>query len=795
MRDFLTSIFRFAISLVLCAALIRVCSAGDSKPRFISGVYPDLCTYSYRTDVPAVNPNECGIGAVVPWAGRLWMINYGAHYINGSTHSLYSVDEKLTLTLHPESIGGTPAARMIHRESNQLLIGPYLIDANGKVRVIPPSAMPGRLTAIARHLNDPANKVYYYDMEGMLYEVNVHTLEVKKLFEKPVPGWHGKGAYTSQGRLVVANNGEAHAAKVGYSQLQVKDQDPKGVGVLAQWDGGIWSIVERRQFTDVTGPGGIYGAPDDQAPLWAIGWDNRSLRLKLLDGGQWYTFLLPKAAHNNDARHGWYTEWPRIREIGGGKMLMDMHGMFFDFPKTFSAVNTAGIAPVGSHLRYIPDFCDWNGRLVLATDETSVQGNKLAGQPQCNLWFGTYEDLKTWGPASGFGGPWINNAVKAGVPSEPFLVNGFDRRVLHLNVQSENPVEVTIEVDSNGTGIWKEYTSLQIKGYLYHVFPEGFKGQWLRMKTDRDCVMTAYLHQTDGSFTGPESYPELFKGLAKADPEAKSSSALLFPSGKNRNLAVIAGGDAYEFTKIGFEFNSVAVDKELASLLKVKPEFSVDEASVIVMCKNRKLRLPRGAAVFDSAFDAGWPRAIREVESERLLANIHGTFYELPREDDGFLRMRPVATHDRRIADFCTWNGLLVLSGVESEAVPGEHIYKSEDGRIALWFGGIDDIWKFGKPVGQGGPWKNTTVEAGQLSDPYLMTGYDRKKVAITSDKDVTITLEVDFDHQTGWHLYKSFQVKAGVPVEYTFETGFSAHWIRAVSSAGCKATVWFVYE
>lgn len=44
------------------------------------------------------------------------------------------------------------------------------------------------MTATARRLADPANKVYFYDMEGSLYEADVHTLAVKRLFEKPVPG-------------------------------------------------------------------------------------------------------------------------------------------------------------------------------------------------------------------------------------------------------------------------------------------------------------------------------------------------------------------------------------------------------------------------------------------------------------------------------------------------------------------------------------------------------------------------------------------------------------------------------
>ena len=112
---------------------------------------------------------------------NFYMLNYAAHQPKGSEHKLYIIDEDKNMQIFEGSIGGTPAARMIHQESNQLLIGPYVIDSIGKVRVIPYSNMEGRLTAIARHLKDPENMVYYYDMEGILYEVNVHTLKVKKI--------------------------------------------------------------------------------------------------------------------------------------------------------------------------------------------------------------------------------------------------------------------------------------------------------------------------------------------------------------------------------------------------------------------------------------------------------------------------------------------------------------------------------------------------------------------------------------------------------------------------------------
>ncbi|HVW58966.1 MAG TPA: hypothetical protein VHC48_02985, partial [Puia sp.] len=56
----------------------------------VSGVYPHLATF-YEG-----GPNKCsvggkpggggedGIGAVVPWAGRLWLITYSPHCPNGS---------------------------------------------------------------------------------------------------------------------------------------------------------------------------------------------------------------------------------------------------------------------------------------------------------------------------------------------------------------------------------------------------------------------------------------------------------------------------------------------------------------------------------------------------------------------------------------------------------------------------------------------------------------------------------------------------------------------------------------
>ena len=97
-----------ALSVMSCTAQKDVKKIPDS----ISGIYPRLAYYN--------NEGECGTGAVVPWADRLWVITYGPHLPNGSSDKLYEVTSDYRQIVRDESIGGTPANRMIHKESNQL---------------------------------------------------------------------------------------------------------------------------------------------------------------------------------------------------------------------------------------------------------------------------------------------------------------------------------------------------------------------------------------------------------------------------------------------------------------------------------------------------------------------------------------------------------------------------------------------------------------------------------------------------------------------------------------------------
>lgn len=801
--------------------------AGQSSHRSVSGVYPHLAMFNEQ--------NECGTGAVVPWADRLWVVTYGPHSPFGSSDKLYEIDRRLRQTIRPESVGGTPANRMIHRESQQLFLSHYAIDARRNVRVIPVEQMPGRLTAMARHLTDPARKVYYATMEEGFYEVDVDSLAVRELFPDGnvlvragkakdlgsplLPGYHGKGTYSGQGWLIYANNGERGR--------EAQERPDIESGVLAQWDGkGDWQMVRRNQFTEVSGPGGIHGnARPDRDPVWSIGWDHRSLILMLLDGDKWHAFRLPKATHTYDGAHGWNTEWPRIREIGERDLLMTMHGTFWRFPANFSANRTAGIAPRSTYLKVVGDFCRWNDRVVLGCDDAAKSEflnsrrlkNKDAGPGQSNsgLWFIRPSQLDQLGPAIGRGGVWLRDDVAAGEHSEPYLFSGYAQRMVHLTHDSPHAVTFDFEVDRRGNGKWETLRSLTVpaRGYAWHIFAAKEKGAWLRITARQGAKSATVFFQ----YNNPD--PRTPKADAKfaSWPESPSqihSAGTLWSLGEDRRVLGFAAvrSSANSVDDAGY----YELDGDLRLRKKDDPQMharvrqaaapaaviEVDAASVIVTDEENgpRYRLPKGG-VDPAAFGGlGWPRVCREVVTERDLLNCAGTFYELPaRNAGGLAKIRPVATHNRAIHDYASYRGMMVISGLADVRADSRdpHVIVSDDKQCALWVGVIDDLWKLGKPRGVGGPWKDTVVPRDQSSDPYLMTGYDRKSVRLShqSASPVTFRLEVDLDGNGLWRPYQSFAVPDGKTVEHTFPAGFAAYWVRAVASAATTATVELIYE
>ncbi len=463
-------------------------NAQEQEPQVnVSGVFPSLtmtANHYPRT--------EAGIGALMPWANRLWAVTYVAHKSpTGSGTGLYEISNDLHLKKNPASVVGTYANRLIHTPSMQLAIGPYLIDTLGNVRLIK-EFKDHRLAATMTHLADPENKLYYLAMEGEFFEVDVHTLEVKQLFQlmdelkepkgsKP----HFKSGFTAHGRVVVCNN--------SYNTSDYNGQ--WHAGRLAEWDGkGEWKILENTAFTEVWAAGSF------GQPIVATGWDRISAIMRVFINGEWKRYRIPKGSRTFDETS--CTEWMRIREVETERALMDCHGLFYEIGMHTYGNQLWAIKPISTHLRVIPDFCSWRGMLVFAGDQATPMKfgpqdrNPLAGQPQAGLWFGKTDDLWNFGKPEGYGGVWYKTQVEKDEISDPFLMYGFDKKSVHLLHDSNESVDFVIQTDFTGNGDFQNFKTISVKPgeYVHYEFPDSYSAIWMRIVAEKSCKATVIIN-------------------------------------------------------------------------------------------------------------------------------------------------------------------------------------------------------------------------------------------------------------------------------------------------------------
>ncbi|HKK64057.1 MAG TPA: hypothetical protein VJ951_15935, partial [Bacteroidales bacterium] len=686
----------------------------------------------------------------------------------------------------------------------------------------------------------PENKIYYGTMEEGFYEVDVNTLEVETLYrdanrrgaaqantesiQQPdfasLKGAHGKGLYSGQGVLVFSNNGESSREALRKFDIEA--------GALYEWDGESWRLIRRNQFVEVTGPGGIYGNSNPETdPIWATGWDHKSLLLGVRNAESgWDFYRLPKASHSYDGAHGWNTEWPRIRDVGTADSpdyLMTMHGMFWRFPESFTADNSAGVRPRSAYLKVIGDFARWKGRLVFGCDDSAEKeflnrrkakgGIEGPGQSNSNLWFTSFDTPDKLGPTTAGGAVWLSEEVRAGEYSDPMLFEGWPKRTVWIKNEGDSQTTFTLEIDKTGNGQWSELKQMVVNknNAVNFSFSEEQKGEWIRVKTDQPTHATVHFSYTDEELRS-DHQDEIFDGISKVQ-DTESTGGLLYGLGDNRRkLGILASefSDGQQYETGYYELDSLMNlvkrdDSKTTGFIRERfaiPQnvVKIEASSVLIIDDSgRRWRLPLGDASYTSLTRSSSLRICREVATERDLFNCHGTFYELPAENaDGYAKIRPVASHNLRIHDYASYRGMLIMTGLEKDAAfDNVHIFSSDDGKAKVWAGAIDDLWKLGKPTGSGGPWKNTDVKAGQASDPYLIGFYDQKTLSISHKSEGTINFRIEAEPigHGPWMLYKEVSVPSGETFEYEFPDSFQARWIRFITDKNCKATTWLVYE
>jgi hypothetical protein len=186
---------------------------------------------------------------------------------------------------------------------------------------------------------------------------------------------------------------------------------------------------------------------------------------------------------------------------------------------------------------------------------------------------------------------------------------------------------------------------------------------------------------------------------------------------------------------------------------------------------------------------------IREVETEHYMMDIQGMFYELQplAFEDHIWGVKPVCQHLRMIPDYCSFRGLLALGGNETSP-NGDNNAVAGQPQSGIWFGKTDDLWSWGKPQGWGGPWRKDTVKAGEPSDPFLFTDFDKKMLHLISDKAGTVEIQIDFLGNGTWAKYETVKLAAGEYHAHIFPTGFSAQWARLIPSVSATMTAEFMF-
>ena len=159
-----------------------------------------------------------------------------------------------------------------------------------------------------------------------------------------------------------------------------------------------------------------------------------------------------------------------------------------------------------------------------------------------------FPPTRSWGKPQGWGGPWRNDTCSVGVPSDPFLMTGFDKKVgvwwRGTNISSTLPPaarpilgrarhRVETNERRNPSGLYgrcwahawrrlghgeyytwsqsivsalKHQSRLQMgsidvaaagsSSYGFYVFPTGFSAHWVRLVTDTTTTCTAIFHYT-----------------------------------------------------------------------------------------------------------------------------------------------------------------------------------------------------------------------------------------------------------------------------------------------------------
>ena len=449
----------------------------------------------------ATQRSEIGIGALMPWNDKLYYSTYLADSgagVGGRIGYITPTGQDVTVLEHNSCHTG----RFVHYETNQLLLGPCVIELDGTVHTIS-TLVTLRVCGWARHLISPTTKAYCITMQGKLYEVDLTTyvatlvtdmataLSLTKVHFKAC---HTTSAYYSNQRLVVASN------------VQAKPGDNPNSGILAIFDGAsTWTTKNNLSNIEITGN---YDTSDGL--MFGLGMDHKSpfLTTPLSSVGTFLKYRFPYGTRTQD----YYItqEWMRIRPVMTERYLANAFGTWFRLSPWLAHASAGGIEnfgtpgtdyprleAVGNYLETITDFTVWNGQFVIGTNNGSEQSGKwpTAGQSQSCMKFGDIEDIARIKPA-GSGYLWYKEAVVNGTPSDAMLMRGYDKKTIFIKNDTATACTVTINlIDYSDSHAYATTIVTVPNGLATLTLPDGLECDWFTLTPSANvATMSAWVN-------------------------------------------------------------------------------------------------------------------------------------------------------------------------------------------------------------------------------------------------------------------------------------------------------------
>ena len=211
------------------------------------------------------------------------------------------------------------------------------------------------------------------------------------------------------------------------------------------------------------------------------------------DDGRRYRFPVVDASFDGTSPFG----RERVcREICTERDMLNVGGTFYEAP----AENAGGfgkVRAIATHGMRFQDYCTWRGLTVLTGVDPAAPATEHLIRSQdgkAAVWVGAVDDLWQLGKPRGTGYPWKDDAVKANVPSDAYVMTGFDRKTLTFTQHGAKEAEISVEIDLTGTGVWRKFARFTAAdGETVTKDYSDLKAYWIRLVCDQACTATARL--------------------------------------------------------------------------------------------------------------------------------------------------------------------------------------------------------------------------------------------------------------------------------------------------------------